>query len=330
MIFARRQAAALRQIGVTVHEFHLESRTSPKTLVREFFRFRRWLSRLNPDVIHAHFGTVTGLFCVLASGAKPVVITYRGSDLNSVPASQGLRATAGRLFSQLSALVAARLVCVSEGLQEQLWWRQSRSLVLPSGVDLTYFRPLPQTEARRRLGWAPQTRVVLFNAGHDGRNKRLDLAKAALACLRTREPNLDSHLAILHGNVPPGDMPWILNAADCLLITSDAEGSPSILQEALACNLPVVSVPVGDAPERLRGVANTRLAGRDPDLLAEALADLLRTPCRSDGRQRSAVFSSDRIALRLAELYEGLTGNPGAAQRLPPWNTSHSSPSRRF
>jgi teichuronic acid biosynthesis glycosyltransferase TuaC len=150
MIFARRQAEALRARHIEVHEFFLESRTSPGALAREFGRFRAISRRLAPDVIHAQFGTVTAAFAVLAAGRLPVLITYRGSDLNPSP---GARAWLARWLSQAAALRARRIVCVSEGLRERLWWRWPRVTVLPTGVPAGEFRVRPRDMARRRLGW---------------------------------------------------------------------------------------------------------------------------------------------------------------------------------
>src|SRR6266852_2213766 len=141
MIFARRQAESLRAAGIEVSLFCLRSRTSPWELVREFLRFRQELRRVRPDAVHAQFGTVTALFSALAGGKRPLLITYRGSDLNPSPASPGLRAALGRLLSQLAALRAARIVCVSRRLRDRLWWRRSRAIVLPSGVDPEVFYP---------------------------------------------------------------------------------------------------------------------------------------------------------------------------------------------
>jgi glycosyltransferase involved in cell wall biosynthesis len=231
----------------------------------------------------------------------PIVITYRGSDLNQVPTADGPRAWTGRILSQIAALGAARIVCVSEGLRRQLWWRQEIATVLPSGVDLSRFHPGSKLEARERLGWSAHPPVVLFNAGHDPLNKRLDLAQRSLALLRERVPAVN--LKLMRGDVSPDQVPDWMNASDCLLLTSDAEGSPTVIQEALACALPIVSVDAGDAVERLSGVDGTRVCNRDPLALAEAMQAMIVPPRRSQGAIRAAEVDSTRIARQLCSLY---------------------------
>ncbi len=302
MIFARRQAESLRAEGIDVRMFFLRSRTSPLVLGREFRRFRCELRRHAPHLVHAHFGTMTAMFAALGTGRLPLVVTYRGSDLNPLPASFGLRAVTGRVLSQLAALRAARIVCVSVQLRDRLWWRRAKVTVLASGVDPKLFHPEPRASARQRLGWSDIDRVVLFNAGRDPRIKRLDLARAAILAARRAIPVL--RCEIMDGNVSPELVPTLMNAADCLLLTSDSEGSPTVIQEALACDLPVVSVNAGDVVERLQGVRHTRIVVRDPEALGLAIAELVRTPRRSDGHGKVAEFSAPRIAAQLRQIYE--------------------------
>ncbi len=301
MVFVRRQATTLVEQGFRVEMFDLHSRTSPRVLFEEFRRFRRVVQAFRPQVIHAHYGTVTAMFAALGAGSIPLMITYRGSDLNRLPSARGLRPAAGRLLSQLAALRAARIVCVSRQLKNLLWWRRARVTVLPSGVDPEVFRPEPQKNLRSELGWREEERVVLFNAGQDTRNKRLDLAEHAVEEARRWAPLI--RLEVLDGSVAPARVPAMMNAADCLLVTSDAEGSPTIVQEALATNLPVVSVDVGDIAERLEGVAFSCVAQRDPHELGRALAEVLNPPRRSDGRKRAEEISSTGIARELGRLY---------------------------
>jgi len=301
MIFARRQIETVQSTGERTATFFLRSRTSPSEVWREFWRFRSLLRAERPQVIHAHYGTVTALFSALAAGPIPLLITYRGSDLNPIPRSDRIRAALGRLFSQMAALRARRIVCVSTELRARLWWRRRDVTILPSGVDPEEFRLEDRALVRRRLGWNLEDRVVLFNAGVDPRNKRLDLEEDAVRSAQARLPAV--RLVVLNGRQDPSSIPALMNASDCLLVASDAEGSPTVVQEALAANLPIVSVDVGDVAERVRGVANTRIAARDPRALAEALVDLIAQPLRSDGRSKITEISAQYIAQVLCGLY---------------------------
>jgi teichuronic acid biosynthesis glycosyltransferase TuaC len=301
MIFVRRQAESLQKEGLEVDSFYLRSRTSPRVLAREFRRFKIEMKRVDPAVVHAHYGTMTALFAALGAGRRPLVITYRGSDLNGSLRVSRFRSALGRLMSQVAALRAARIVCVSRGLQQCLWWRRQRVTVLPSGVDSEVFRPEARATARARLGWPEADRVVLFNAGRDPRTKRLDLATSAVAVAAETLPGL--RLEIMSGQTGPDDVPTWMNASDCLLVTSDAEGSPTVVQEALACGLPVVSVDVGDIVERLDQVTNTRVVPRDPQSIGAALIELIREPLRTNGPDSASALSLLHIAGRLRDLY---------------------------
>jgi teichuronic acid biosynthesis glycosyltransferase TuaC len=305
MIFVRRQAGSVAALNGEVEIFFLRSRTSAFALAREFIRFRRAKRRFLPDVIHAHYGTVTALFAACGHGSTPLVITYRGSDLNppspTEPWRARLRAEAGRLFSQVAALAASRLVCVSQQLKRRLWWRRNRVTILASGVDRAVFRPEPRAVARHRLGWNDTDRVILFHSGRGARVKRLDLARAGAELARQRIPS--ARMELLEGSIDPDRVPDLMNAADCLLVTSDYEGSPTVVQEALACNLPVVSVEVGDIRERLCGVSHARIVERDPQRLGAALVEILDIPQRSDGRRRVNEFCSTAIARQLLAIY---------------------------
>ena len=309
MIFARRQAAACRAHGIEVHEFCLVSRTSPLVLLREWVRLRRELKKIRPSVIHAQYGSMTALFAAMCGHRRtPLVITYRGSDLNALPTDRSVRAWVARLASQVASLRASRVICVSKALQQRLWWATERAVVLPTGVDTEEFCPGSRTEARQRLGWPQGQKIVLFVLGSGGANKRRDLAKAAMDRLRRRMPEVA--LKVAEGQVPPCEMPDWMRAADCLLLTSDREGSPTVIQEALATNLPIVSVDVGDVAERMEGVRNTAVVERDPEKIAMALAEILETDSRTDGRKKIAEFSSAVIAEALAGIYRRLMASP--------------------
>lgn len=300
MIFAHRQVSSLQREGVQCCIFYLRSRTSIGALFGEYWRLRRAIAEFRPDLIHAHFGTMTGFLCALV-GRVPLLITFRGSDLNPVPSISRSRSMFGRLLSNAAALRASAIICVSEQTKQRLWWRKRKAKVVPSGVDLEKFRPIPQETARAALGWKHGQPTVLFNAGREPMVKRLDLAEASIR--EAGKEISDLQFMVLRGDVDSELMPVYLNAADCILFTSDWEGSPNVVKEALACNARVVSVDVGDVRERLADVDGCALVSRDPHVIGRTLASLLRQHGRSNGREHVLSLSETAIARQIVDLY---------------------------
>ena len=303
MIFTRRQADSLRGAGVIVAEFYLAARTSPGALLRERRRFGCALAEFEPDLVHAQYGSVTAGFCLLST-RLPVVITFRGSDLNPCRSISSARSLAGRLLSQLAALGAAGIICVSEQLRTRLWWRRESAQVVPSGVDTSIFHPRPKDQARAELGWPMDERVILFSAGRDPVTKGVDLAQTAAQKVSAMLDRV--RLEVMAGGVPPTLIPTYLHAADCLLVTSLFEGSPNIVKEALACNLPVVSVEVGDVRQRLEGVNPSEVVRAAPEALVRGLVKVLTTPVRSNGFTKVREVSTTAMAGRILGVYQSV------------------------
>ena len=77
-----------------------------------------------------------------------------------------------------------------------------------------------------------------------------------------------------------------------------------MIKEALACNLPIVSCPVGDVPERLKGVHPSTVVPRDPKRMAEAIVKILLTRSRSNGREQIKHLALNRVATKVMKYYE--------------------------
>ncbi|MBM3189970.1 MAG: glycosyltransferase family 4 protein, partial [Chloroflexi bacterium] len=92
--------------------------------------------------------------------------------------------------------------------------------------------------------------------------------------------------------------------ADVLLLTSDHEGSPTVVKEAMACNLPIVSTKVGDVPQVIAGVEGCYLAEQTPDDLAEKVEAALAFGGRTRGREAIQHLQTEGEARRLIALYE--------------------------
>jgi glycosyltransferase involved in cell wall biosynthesis len=72
----------------------------------------------------------------------------------------------------------------------------------------------------------------------------------------------------------------------------------------MACNLPIVSVPVGDVPEVIGGTDGCYLCHQDPPDVAEKLVLALRYSGRTNGREKIADLDHSVIAQRILTLYQ--------------------------
>jgi teichuronic acid biosynthesis glycosyltransferase TuaC len=304
MNFCKRQVESLKEAGVSIMPFYLSSRTSLPVLLRERKRFRKMCSEFEPSVIHSQYGTVTALFCLLSSNAS-LLITFQGSDINGANDVGRARRYLGILFSQLSALKAKRIICVSEPMKRKLWWNRERAVVLPMGVDLNFYAPMSREAARKQLGWPNGEKTVLFNASRPI-VKRLDIAREVEKEIAKSAQNVT--FCFLDGDVSRERMRLYLCAADVLLVCSDSEGSPVLVKEAMACNLPIVSSDAGDIASRIKNVSQCSIVAREPELMAEEILSILAAGSRSDGRWKIVEdrLSEADISLKVKEIYFGI------------------------
>ncbi len=300
MVFSKRDVEQIALAGLSTSTFFLKTRTRPLQLLREWLRLRKALRQFRPHIVHAHYGTVTACVAVFTAKA-PTVVTFHSAEFNHELDISWLREKLGRVLSRVAAARASRIVCVSEDFTKRLSWCAAKVRVIPSSVDLERFRPQQRDQARQALGWRQDQEVVLFYKGRNPLTKRLDRAMTTMA--QARQIRGPITLEILDGSIDPDRVPLFLNAADCLLCTSDSEGSPTIVKEAMACNLPVVSVDVGDVRHRLAGVDNCFVLPRDPDALARGLAAVLDSGRRSNGRLHLADVTSTACRDHYLELY---------------------------
>ncbi len=283
------QVDDLRRAGIVVCLFGVDDRTSPAGIYRNIQELRAEILRFEPHLLVAYYGTMVAAITRLVAGMKPFVITFRGSDLlgTSNPGWKWrLRDAVGKLLSLWAAAGARRIVVNGTGLLTALpVFLRNKAHNLPNGINTEIFSPVPLPEARARLGWDTEEKIVLFNAGVGSGQvvKNRPLAEETIQLLRQRitAVRLEAISACSREEVA-----LLMNASDALLVTSLHEGSPDLVKEALACNLPVVSVPCGDVPERLSGVSHSSVQPYHAGMLAAALETVCKAGGRSNGREQ--------------------------------------------
>lgn len=300
-IFIQRQIESLRRLGVQVDVMPIGGKKNSLNYVRLIGRLLHRKIPRGFDLVHAHYG-LTGFFARFQR-KLPLVVTYRGSDVFGIVGSNFQYTLKGRIIVMLS-LRAARwadgVIAVSRKISERIPARVPVHII-PSGVDLDRFRPLSRQETREILGLPGEDRLVLFAANPREPRKRFDLAQDAVN--RLRGQGLDDVKLIFPYPVPPDRMPLYMNACNVLLLTSLHEGSPNVVKEALACNLPVVSTAVGDVPELLAGLEGCFLCGFSAEEIAAKLRLALETGVLSGGRAKMEQISTSKTAEQVLEVY---------------------------
>lgn len=221
------------------------------------------------DIIHVHFGGMYALLTwfLLLGIQRPKFITFHGTDIHakaiktSKSLGEKIRIKLNQYASFISILCYSKCGFVAKEMEDYVpsFLRgilKKKSFVQPLGVDYNLFTPMDKKEAQDRLS-LEHGNYILFSDVHNTTIKRRDIAQAIVDLV----PNYK--MLILCG-VDPKEVPVYINASDCILLTSDEEGSPNIIREALSLNKPVFSVKVGDAEKQLEGLNNSLIISRDP------------------------------------------------------------------
>ena len=301
------QIEAIRRRGVDVELFSFplgKGQYLPATR-----RLRALLRRERFDLVHAHYGLAG--WCAQLAGARPLVVTFHGTDVRH----RAVGALSRRLAHRVDlAAGVSRALFGPEGGRAGLPRVPGASAVLPCGPDLERFRPLPRDAARRDLGLDADGRYLLFPADparpEKGHDRAVELARICGAELLTG------------GGIPPERMPLWVNAANAVLVTSRYEGFGLSCLEALACDVAVLSTPVGIAPLALRGIDGCLCAPFAAEVWARTADPLLtQADPRVAGVGCAAAFSATRMADRVLAAYNSMLSHDAGEEM---WQTRAS------
>ncbi len=318
--FVVTQMASIARLGHQVRTEFINGRRGKWEYLAAIMRVRRAASRGGCDVVHAHYG-LSG-FVASRQRHLPVVTSFCGDDLLGTPARHGgitLKSRVIKRLSQGAARAADAIICKSEQLRQALAREtdRARAHVIANGVDTGRFTPGDRARARRALSVDPDIPLIVFPHTRGDIRKRVDLAEAAVA--RLVADGVGARLWVVNG-VLHDDMPLRYQAADCLLLCSEWEGSPNAVKEALCCDLPVVSTDVGDVRHWIGLAPGCRVVAGEPGALAAALGEVLRGPRRVDGSRVRVELDIMTIAERVSSVYREAIGRAGRSRSKPPYS----------
>ena len=330
----------LREVrqGITVHR--------PRTLVlprnllfpllglSAYLALRRLVHQIEGefpvDLVHAHTAYPDGFAAAKLGKAigRPTVLTLHGGDVTLY-----FRSRFGRKYGQWAIANADRVIAVSNSLRRKVLEADSASAdkitVIPNGVDVSKFVPLPRGEAQSELGLTDRTSRVLY-VGAITKSKGLDYLLMAFGTLvasaqepvelvlvgdgdyqqqarvLVRELGL-ADAVVFAGKQPNEQIPLWMNASDAVALPSLSEGFGVVLVEAMACGKPVVATTCGGPEDIVTANTGILVPPAHEPALAQALLDVFKDGDRFAPaviRQHAVDhYAYEGIAARILDLY---------------------------
>lgn len=308
--------------------------------------------KIQYDIIHSHYW-MSGIAAASLSDAwagTPIVHMFHtlGEMKNRIARSDKEREGAYRIEGEKQVLRRADRVVVAtiaELTQLRFLYKADakKLVVIPPGVDVSHFYPIPADEARAYIGLKPEDRMILF-VGRIEPLKGVGTLLEAMSCLQMKESR-PVHLAIIGGD--PGASPEEMNsemarlknmcevlgldqsvvflgvrdqdklsyyysAAEVVVMPSHYESFGMVALEAMACGTPVIASEVGGLAYLVRdGETGFTIPAEEPDTLCEKLSWLLNDEeLHAKMSAQAAAYAQDyaweKIAKQIVEVYEGL------------------------
>ncbi len=257
--------------------------------IKNIKKLRQHLKINKYDVVHAHYG-LSGMAAALA-GAKPLIVTLMGSDIHLGCIINVLNRFFSRNYWDTTLIM-------SEMMRKRV--RLPNALILSNGVDTSFFKQGNRDEARKTMDY-PDKKVVVWVSHPERPEKNYPLAEAAFKLLNRNDVvlkplfGMDAKALLLH-----------YQAADVLLLTSFREGSPNVIKEAMACGLPIVTVPVGDVAEITQGLTGCYVVESKADLVAQAIEKAINEPIPTNGPELIKPYDIVEVSRQLISQYQKL------------------------
>jgi D-inositol-3-phosphate glycosyltransferase len=308
--------------------------------------------KIKYDIIHSHYwmsGIAAASLSDLWAGA-PIVHMFHtlGEMKNRIARTDEEREGAYRIDGEKQVLRRADRIVVAtlaELTQLRFLYKAdaSKMVVIPPGVNVSRFYPIPSDEAKMYIGLKPEDRMVLF-VGRIEPLKGVDTLLEAMSCLQKKESR-PVHLAIIGGDpsASPEEMnaemarlmnlcealgldqsvvflgvrdqdklSYYYSAAEVVVMPSHYESFGMVALEAMACGTPVIASEVGGLGYLVRdGETGFTIPAEEPETLCEKLSWLLNDSDLHASMSKRAVeyaqdYAWEKIAKQIVDVYEGL------------------------
>ena len=282
------QGESLKKEGHSLDYFLIKGR-GVTGYISSIRKLRKYLRNKQYDIVHAHY-SLSGMVAALA-GAKPLVVSLMGSDVKA------------KGYSKKGIYVFARffwdsVVVKSSDMKQSLDFKNIPVSIIPNGVDLDKFKVYDRKLCLDKTQWDTAKTHILFAANPSRPEKNFSLANEAYHLLDT-----DSTEMHCLDDISNKDVPFYMNSADVVLLTSLWEGSPNVIKEAMACCRPIVSTNVGDVKEVVGETSGCFISEFNKEDVALKIQKALKYN-QTSGRADITHLGSSLIAQKILNLYK--------------------------
>lgn len=223
---------------------------------------RTWLEARRANLVHGNWSipSVIGAAAAICAG-RPAVATLRGDDVTRAKSSWLFRA-----FLNLAVRLNDRVFCVSEAMTEDVQslypGHSAKIHFVPNGVTSEVIRSPGEFHFPIRLVTVgsciarKRQDLIIKAMSEPGLSNQFSLEVIGDGPLRQELMELAANLGLKHqvhfvGSLPPDRVAHELAKADIFVLSSESEGRPNALLEAMACGLPAVASDIDGVRELL-------------------------------------------------------------------------------
>lgn len=294
-IFVKEQIESLHKYhNIKSDIFFVKGFKSKVNYILSIWKIRRLIKKNHYDLIHIHYG-LTGLFLLLGKKISiPVLITLHGGDI--------LKEYKKYLQVFLTKKIIKKanyVITLNNEMYKIVTDLNCSTQIIPCAVNTHLFYSNRIKEKHN------EPLKIIFASYKYRAVKNYPLFAEVISILRkTYDMNIEEiELAYMSRE----EVRKCMQTSDLLLLTSFAEGSPQVIKEAMACNLPIVSTNIGDVKRLLSGVKNCAVSNSfQPEELAslalKALSDEI-PGVKSSEKIKDLKIDEESIANQIYEVY---------------------------
>lgn len=298
-IFVSEQLKAIKRLHTDIDfdVFYINGFKGKWQYIKSIWEVSNKINRGNYDLVHIHYG-FAGLYLYWPFIKRiPTIVTFHGSDIQP----KGGNGKLSEIVSIHTAKNADVAIVLNEEMEKIVKPFCNRIFMIPCAVDMNTFKPLQRTEEHKKV-------QIVFPSNHERQVKNYPLFCEVLGILK-EQYGIEAEERELK-KMTRQQIAQLYSNCDLLLMTSNSEGSPQAVKEAMCCNLPCVSTPVGDVRVLLKGVKDCYISKtHDANELAELVTKALSKNGEGIFGRKKAIqlqLDEDTIANKLYNIYTKL------------------------